>query len=378
MKLRSIQALRAIAALAVMGCHLRAIEHKHLGDEALLSDTWINGASGVDIFFVISGFVMVWVTANTPNSARQSAAFLFARITRIYPLWWLFSGAMATYFLVTYGVPWDANRLMELGMTGPEHLWKSALLIPQRDFPVLDIGWTLIHEMYFYVIFAAFIFVSPARWRPLLLLLWAVFIIAAGLQNPAPGHAGNLVALVMFPMTLEFILGGLIAYIIGRGITGLALPCFILGGALYTLVFMHYSFIDGGGSLLAWMQLDNPAAFTLSWGRTICFGLPAGLIVYGLVSLEMKRGWGEKIPTFMVALGDWSYGLYLCHILVLSLIARLIFPYLSGPPVVESIAFILIASAVTIAVAALTYRLFERPLIGMFKNSRRRIAGPPK
>ncbi|GAB5459687.1 MAG: acyltransferase [Henriciella sp.] len=375
MKLRSIQALRGIAALLVMLCHLRAVESLHADGERVFSDVWINGTSGVDIFFVISGFVIVWVTTHTPRSFRQSAAFLFGRITRIYPLWWLFAAIAAAYFMVIYNTPWDAEALTRPGFNGLEHLWKSALLLPQPDFPVLIVGWTLIHEMYFYIVFAGIILIVPKHWRLMALLVWAVIIVAGSLFLPLVRHASSLLILALFPMTLEFILGALIAYAIRFKITAGALPCLFTGVATFGFVFLKYDFVSGGGPLIDWMNLAKPDAFTMSWGRTIFFGIPAGLIVYGLVAMELRNDWGKWIPSFMVKLGDWSYALYLCHILVLSAVAKLLFPYLPSTGLIDNIAFVVIASGGAILLSGLTYHLFEQPLLRFFALWRSKIAG---
>ncbi|MEM9377831.1 MAG: acyltransferase family protein, partial [Pseudomonadota bacterium] len=92
-KLRSVQALRAIAALLVFGCHLISIEARHAERDTFLTYVMENGAYGVDLFFVISGFIMVWVAGDTPQSLKHAGNFFYARVTRIYPLWWLFAGA---------------------------------------------------------------------------------------------------------------------------------------------------------------------------------------------------------------------------------------------------------------------------------------------
>ena len=121
-KLYSIQALRGIAALAVFLCHVMAIEEAHSERAHKLTDLWINGAHGVDLFFVISGFIMVWVAGDLRRGLGQAGDFLFSRATRIYPLWWLFAIAMVIFFWTMKGTLYDAPRVDAAGLRALEAL----------------------------------------------------------------------------------------------------------------------------------------------------------------------------------------------------------------------------------------------------------------
>jgi len=171
-RLSSIQALRGIAALLVLVFHIAEIQRSVIGtgpDTIWLSGWWNGGYSGVDLFFVISGFIMVYVTQNKAGSWRHSLQFLYARIVRIYPVWWVFSGIMALYFWQAYGVPADIERANISGGLGA-YLLRSVLLLPQAAVPVLGLGWSLIHEVYFYLVFALILCV-PRRY-----LVWILMI----------------------------------------------------------------------------------------------------------------------------------------------------------------------------------------------------------
>lgn len=372
MKLRSVQALRAFAALAVLMCHLYAIESVHSEAPVLMTDVWINGASGVDFFFVISGFIMVWVAGDAPQTRRDAGSFLFARMSRIYPLWWLFAGLMGAYFFVTYGEPWDAARVEIAQTTGFWHLLKSALLFPQSVHPVLGVGWTLVHEIYFYIAFAILLLLVPQRFRLMGILAWAAVVIIGAIVTVPVGHVSTLAQLAVFPMTLEFIAGALIAYAVRAGARDYALPLLVFGLLSYIGIFVSFNFNYGEG-LLAALNLPLPTTFALGWGRTILFGLPAAAILYGLVSLELQHGLQRVIPNFAVRLGDWSYALYLSHILVVSAVGRLFFPVFGNDGMFDNAVFLLIAAAAAIAASGLTYHFFERPLLRFFAAQRARL-----
>ena len=368
-QLRTVQALRAIAALLVMMSHLRVIEAHQSNENFLLSEVWINGASGVDLFFVISGFIMVWVSGEKPPGKRAVQQFALARVVRIYPLWWLFAGLMVLYFCLSYGVPWDAAQLEANQLNGPAYLIKSALLIPQDWFPVLNIGWTLIHEMYFYLVFALILFLPIKRRFPALVIWGGLVCLGAVMGLSEPHQAKTLLQIAAHPMGLEFLMGCGVAYLVRSNMRFAALPALLVGIVVFAVALVVFPGFAGDQNNLAWY-------------RTLCFGSASALIVYGLVCLELERGWGRKTPDILVKLGDWSYALYLSHILVLSAVARIWFGMFSAPGKLDNIAFVIVAIAMTICVSALTYALYERPIIRFVRkrmgNGRKSDPSPHK
>jgi len=375
MKLRSVQALRALAALAVLMCHLHAIEDTKAAGPPLISDFWINGAAGVDLFFVISGFIMVWVAGETPRSFRHSAGFLFARIARIYPLWWLFAGLIASYFLITYGQPCDPARIGNDPHTGLHHLVDSFLLLPQAHHPVLGVGWTLVHEMYFYIIFTLIIFMVPSRFRLLALSLWGAGLTLGALAGLSGPVAKSFIQLIFYPMSLQFLMGALVAYAV-RTEKGLRLaPLTALAGLTGLIcVFILFDF-ETGGQLLAGLAIDDIGSFTLGWGRTLFFGLPAALLLHGLVALEIRHSAGRFIPSSLVHSGDWSYALYLSHILVLSAVARLYFALIDNDAtrILDNIGFLCLASLAAIGFSAYVHKWIEKPMIRWYQGLRKHL-----
>ena len=106
-KLESIQALRGIAVLAVVAFHAMTVEHRYGGGNQLLPDLLQLGQSGVDLFFVISGFVMVTVTRGRFAGRGQTGRFLWSRFSRIYPTYWFYYCLTAAVFLIRPGRPAD-------------------------------------------------------------------------------------------------------------------------------------------------------------------------------------------------------------------------------------------------------------------------------
>lgn len=365
-KLNSIQALRGIAAFAVFLCHVMAIEEAHSERGAKLTDLWINGAHGVDLFFVISGFIMVWVAGDLRRGAAEAGDFLFSRATRIYPLWWLFAAAMVVFFVTMKGTLWDAPRIDAAGLNGALHLFHSFVLWPQPEHPVLGVGWTLVHEMYFYIAFAVLILLLPARFRLYGILVWVGIVTIGALAGLSANFSNNLIELIFYPMTLQFALGALVGYAIKAGWRKHALVAAIVGGAATLIPFLNLD-LEPTQALITSLGNEGFTEMNPVWRRTVFYGIPVALLIYGLVVLELERG--LRTPKFMVHLGDWSYSLYLCHTLTISAIGRVTYT-LFEPSLVVTTAYVILVTIGTILISALTYYYFERPSIRFFRRWR--------
>jgi exopolysaccharide production protein ExoZ len=154
MVIKNIQALRAIAANGVLVSHLFVVEQKYSHGGAVLSADAHLGAFGVDLFFVISGFIMATIARNA-----SWQRFLFDRAMRTLPPYWFYTTLV---LIVSFYVPAYVNSSFEQ----PPSLWRSYLLIPDSVGPLLAVGWTLMHEMYFYFCFALVISLTGANGVP--------------------------------------------------------------------------------------------------------------------------------------------------------------------------------------------------------------------
>ena len=156
---------------------------------------------GVDVFFVISGFIMAYITADKFGRPGASGQFLTRRLIRLVPLYWLFTLAMLAAMVLVPG------QLAHTALN-PAHILASYLFIPWLDstglaHPILGLGWTLNYEMYFYVIFAVMLFL-PRR-----IGLWslAVLFCALALLHPAIDPAQVQLSFWTDPIILEFLFG---------------------------------------------------------------------------------------------------------------------------------------------------------------------------
>lgn len=300
--LLSIQYLRGLAALAVVAHHT-----------SWSSPTLVQ--SGVDLFFVISGFVMMLVS----DREASPQTFLRARAVRIVPLYWL--ATLATAILTS--------------RADPARLLMSLIFWPHRDaagepFPVLIPGWTLTFEMFFYVCVAAALLL-PARSRLRVLTPGFLIIVALGPDVLPPSM---LEWTYTSPLLLEFLAGSWLCWVWQRG----KLP-----GARGSLLLM------ATGLLLWWWSHEPWNLFV----RTIAYGGPMLLIVAGSLGIEAS-GRLPRLP-WLARLGDASYALYLTHLLVQNALV----PQLLSLPVLVAFPLTMVAC---VAVGLATHHLIDEPI----------------
>lgn len=350
-RLDNIQALRGLAACLVMMSHLFIIEKKYSQDHIL--PEFLNfGMIGVDIFFVISGFIMVYVSHKWQSSAaRHIPEFLFSRISRIYPLYWMVSLPLLGLYILQPDLVFSASVWNE------PHLLKSFFLWPDEAFPLLEIAWTLIHEMSFYLIFAV-ILIAQRHFRPILIMFWAGCITAAGLMGMTP--IGPVTMILSHPLTLEFCFGALLAY----GLISKAPDEKPRGG----WVFIGFSVLIFCLSIFAYQSsgYNNPG---MSWPRVASFGVSAGVLLMGAYILEYNK---KTAPKWSITLGNWSYALYLTHVLTLSLLGR-IWSQFDQPGVWDNVLVLPAIILCTIIIAGFTHKIIEAPLMTAAKKMRHKI-----
>jgi peptidoglycan/LPS O-acetylase OafA/YrhL len=335
--LYNVQGLRGIAALIVVIAHVSGpgeFEDRIFGSSWT---SWVHlpANTGVDLFFVISGLIMVvttWRTFDRPGSSRR---FLLRRIARIYPLYWIVSSAVIfLYEERPSSVRWDGQS---------PNILQSYLLLPHAGRLPLLVAWSLVFLMYFYLMFAFAMLLGRAR------LLWVLvgWVAVTLTLHATVGHTTNpYLAVVASPLSLEFVLGAVI---------GLA--------AVHGWLFRPYVVLALGivsfAACLVFLGLSGWDQFPSDGVRVLLVAAPAGLIVYGAIGVETK--YGRIVPPFQRRLGDASYSLYLTHLPALTLLATVWARRLPTGPVVH--ALMLPAALVYVVVGALACNaLLERPL----------------
>lgn len=288
-RIQNVQGLRAIAAVLVVFVHLTGA--KGFTSETFGSDPlgflYGFGNAGVDLFFAISGFIMIFTTSRVDHTPRNAGIFLLRRAARIYP----------PYILVTVGILLARQVIPGLGGDGQSaDVLSSLLLLPQHSMPVLFVGWTLVYEMYFYLWFTASILV-PKAWQMPILLAWGALTVTLALTV----HTDNpLLALAAGPLNLEFLFGVIIGKAALAGRLQLPYPAILVGA--YLVAASYFSLLHPG---------DN---MPNTWARVLFVGIPMALVLYGFVGLEHR---GHVLPSWLNWFGESSYALYLVHVLTL-------------------------------------------------------------
>ncbi len=276
-KLLSIELARGVAAIIVVLYHAARHLDRNVGfvDGRQLFQF---GHAGVDFFFVISGFIILFVHGGDLGRPERIGHYAARRFTRIYPIYWV---------ILVLTVALAARSVLPSPL---EVAWAAALL-PTRGEPMVGVAWTLQHEIVFYGVFA--VLILNLRAGVVLLGLW-LGLIAHGFLSAGPR---GMAAVFVSAYNLEFFFGMGAAWWLRRH--EVARPGAVL--ALGLSVFALFA----GAEVLG--HVDGYA----SWAR-LAYGLPSALIILGLV--EMERGGRIRVPVRLLWLGRASYSIYLFHL----------------------------------------------------------------
>lgn len=287
-RFEGLQLLRAIAATWVAGFHLSAVAQSNPSYSGVFL-LFRHGEAGVDLFFVLSGFIIFYTASHKPEQGAW--VFLTHRFFRVFPPYWgILMATLLLHLLYAWSVG-DASLLPSF-----QRLAVSALLLPYPD-QIINVAWTLALEVTFYCLFAASYFKFGFRGLLLALGAWAV----AGRALLLLGTVPTGLSLIFHSVVVEFLYGIIIGHFVMTGRTRGRFPALLLGSALLVILPSGFS----GAPMLP---------------RELSAGLPAALVVYGMT------GWKLRLPRLVLLWGDASYILYLIHLLVFSTLTRLLEP----------------------------------------------------
>jgi peptidoglycan/LPS O-acetylase OafA/YrhL len=325
-RLCAVQILRAVAALLVVFGHTmyeaRSLDPDNVHLAAFEGEHW---QVGVDLFFIISGFIMMWSFGDRFGQAYAPREFLVRRFVRILPAYWLFTSLIVLATLLT------PSRL-ENAMFDPEHALLSFLLVPHIAphggiHPILALGWTLMYEAFFYICFASCLCL-PRRIG--LATLVAIFFLAYGLATFTHFLPEALRRFWGDSIMFEFLLGVAIYFALpdgrlsARRLIGILAICAAMGTA-------------------AWL--------TSTWSsiRVWHYGLPAlALFVFTSAALPQVT---RHFWLLLILVGEASYTLYLSHPFVLEVVKMAFerIPFLNSAPILYISAAIAVATVFSIA-----------------------------
>ena len=352
-RLNSLQVFRGVAALLVVLHHAGTFSVGHFG-APFLGNALDWGASGVDFFFVLSGFIIYFIHRNDLGHPDRLRAFALKRLVRVYPIYWVACAVVIPLYFLSPGSGPSYAR-------DPLAIVTSVLLVPQAHFPVLGQAWTLTFEMLFYGVFALLIL----RYR---LFVWPVaawMAACAGiylfeLGREFAGHGVGQTSLI-FPWNWLFSRHNVL---FGAGVGAAALvlrergvrfPRALLWGGVG--LFLLFALLNQPGSPFDPVRLlDYP----------LTFGLASTMVVVGAAGLDLA-GLAPRVPPGMLYLGNASYSIYLFHSVAMSLAvrpaSRLVQAHRLG---VNTAALALCLFAV--GVGCIVHSLVERPLLSYLRR----------
>ena len=328
----SIQILRAVAASTVVYLH------------TFTPPSF--GLFGVDLFFIISGFVMCLLIDHKKPSVGR---FLIDRAIRIVPLYW----AVTTGVLL---VAWIAPSLMGTTVASVPNYIKSLLFIPHfredgQMFPLLMPGWSLNYEMVYYVLIAAALFIDRARYKLLLCAALVTVYLCSNRLLMDPATAAQL--FLHQTLWMEFILG-VVCYQIHRLPFFQRIPKWL---AIAAIVLSYLAMV----------------AFEGKGDRLLNAGVPSFcMLLFGLQLEGLLRRLEASVLKFIVHIGDASYATYLSHMFVIGFVERIVFARLHVEKNTWTALFTLVCC---LAAGSLIYRLLDKPLMRLTKEFVRRRSG---
>lgn len=317
----NIQLLRFFAAFAVIGYHFGPIYNKLVGGYLTIIYWPFTkyGFVGVDVFFVVSGFV-IWVSTEKRNRYTDITQFYLRRFSRIYMSYW-------PWFILMAGI----LLILREKNAADYSLISNFFLVRTYSPSVLPISWTLTFEVMFYIGFGlTFLFNRKIA---------ATIVVAWGLASVLKSF--NTTSILLNPLIFEFSLGVMLGanrHIICK------VPNIVLAAFIVIFVYLGVSFASSNDL----------------WLRALTFGIASFLVVAMAISLEQN---GISAHNIWKPLGDASYAMYLSHYVLLTLMLT----YWSKLKSYPELTFFVLTFA-TLLISLLQSKYYDKPLMSLFKR----------
>ncbi len=337
--LQFIQLLRGIACILVALMHVTVTfsQTYHL---PFLGNIFKFGGAGVDIFFVLSGFIITYSNKQYITKATSIGKFFKKRMIRIFPIYWIIISLLLVFQLL---LPSFYRTYFQLTAA---NIFNTYFLLPNHDM-INGVSWSLTNEMFFYILFMLALLIPSKKFILLLLFVYLAFLIVLPAIPITTTNINNgFTQLLIFPMNIEFLLGVLVVFLLEKFpqkwcflflVTGVG--CFIFSAAFYTEILQ---FLTGG------------------YRRAIMFGFPSFLIILSLVKYELTAN--IKVHNLFLKIGDASYSIYLFHLPVVVAFFKIMVKL----PVTNQLLLVLLNGGLLCAICfagILIYKKIESPLI---------------
>ncbi len=337
--LNSLQGCRAVAALLVVLFHTSGsiFQLPKYFNSQPFGRLFDFGYGGVDLFFVLSGFIIWKVHAKDIGNPQSWSVYLSKRLWRIFPPYWVMLTLLVPVFFLVPSFGTGTERQLDRILT-------SYFLLPHpTESPILVVAWSLVFELFFYFMFSLLIL---NRWVGLLAFSCLVFLVSIKPSAAYPWH------FLSHDYHSEFLLGILASILVDR----VRLPRPHLVAFVGISIFFGYGLFEAYGSTPA-----DP-------GPRLAFAMGSMLMLAGLVQLEQQQGFA--MPRLLTFLGDASYSIYLVHLPTLSVFAKVAMASHLDRLVPHWFLFVAFALG-ALAVGCVFHVLVEKPIL------RRRSAVKP-
>jgi len=338
--LSNLQVLRGVAAMGVVFFHT----------DYRLAGGWHTEFFGVSTFFVISGFIMCFITRD------NAEGFLAKRLQRIAPLYWLCT--LVLLLVMFGGAIFDSSTwLAPLDGQPGEPLWSyvgsSLLFMPMEDrYPILNVGWSLNYEVYFYLLFATALWINQ-RLAPLIVIVALVALNRAGAAYcTAPACHYLSADYIQF-----FIAGIVLFYVVQRAPAAPRRPVVWLAVALIAICY-------GSQFVGPWWADAMPPG----WYMALATSAPVVIVGSALVA---ERAGGALTWRPLILIGDASYAIYLTHPIVFEAIRLAGEKWPSVPSPTASTVFMLAYVVVAGMVGVLVHLGVELPMLRAIRGKMR-------
>lgn len=326
-----VQVLRFLAAFAVVAFHAWGVAPEgYKVPDGVVSFVLAHGGHGVDLFFVISGFIIFYATQRAPLTAGD---FLRRRLERIVPL----------YFLATLAVTLLGLTLPDIfgtpGWLTWRHVLKSLAFISFTDgeMPVVYVGWSLEYEMYFYLAAALLTALTENVWRNIVVLFSALVIIG---QGPGVAAAAGPYAFFADPLILEFVLGVIV---------GMA----FVGGRV------EWAALAAASGAVGIVLATDPSS------RVITSGIVSAILVAAAALASRKRIALSWFVRALARLGDASYSIYLAQVNTVPLATTALVALIPG---IAPLLLVFAVSSIVTALGLALNILIERPALKLARR----------
>jgi len=343
-KLNLLQVFRGLAAVMVILAHCDLIFNQNFQKDFFFK-IFNFGGSGVDFFFVLSGFIILYIHKSDIGNTSKLKSFLIKRVTRIYPIYWVvLTLKLSASLFFAYDADTSQRNIIEI--------FKAYMLFPQSreilSSSFLGVSWTLSYEVFFYIIFCLLIGFKPKLSFPIvfiwLLLTFTHFIGIFDLPKDS-----LMLNFIFDEHNLEFFLGCVAGYIVSKHKIPQEMTLICLGAFLYTLgaINYYYNVVD-----------ISPV---------ISFGIPSMLLVVGSTSLEMRKH--VHVNDVLIYIGNASYSIYLMHGFAINNITKILWKV--APDITENIMILnivgLIVAFISLLFGCAVYSYIEKPLFSALK-----------